>query len=66
MPLYVGEFGTLDTADHDSRLRWTRWVRRELDRLDVPWAYWDFATDFGVFDRDRRAWRRGFLEALTG
>lgn len=65
LPLYVGEFGTLDTADHDSRLRWTRWVRRELDRLDIPWSYWDFATDFGAFDRDRRAWRRGLLEALT-
>lgn len=44
VPLYVGEFGTLDTADHDSRIRWTHWVRRELDRLDLPWAYWDFAT----------------------
>jgi len=66
VPLYVGEFGTLDRADHNSRARWTRWVRRELDRLDVPWAYWDFATDFGAFDRDRRAWRRGLLEALMG
>jgi endoglucanase len=66
VPLYVGEFGTLDTADHDSRVRWTRWVRRELDRLGLAWAYWDFATDFGVYDRDRRAWRRELLEALTG
>ena len=65
VPLYVGEFGTVDTADQDSRIRWTRWVRRELDRLDLPWAYWDFATDFGAYDRDRRAWRRELLEALT-
>jgi endoglucanase len=65
VPLYVGEFGTLYTADHDSRLRWTRWVRRELDRLDLPWAYWDFATDFGAYDRRRQIWRPGLLEALT-
>lgn len=66
VPLYVGEFGTLDTADHDSRVRWTRWVRHELDRLEVSWSYWDFATDFGAFDRARRAWRPGLLEALRG
>jgi endoglucanase len=65
VPLYVGEFGTLQTAAHDSRVRWTRWVRRELDRLDLPWAYWDFATDFGAYDRDRRAWRGELLDALT-
>jgi endoglucanase len=66
VPLYVGEFGTLDRADHDSRVRWTRWVRYELDRLGLAWAYWDFATDFGVYDRDRRAWRPELLGALTG
>ena len=43
-----------------------RWVRRELDRLGLPWAYWDFATDFGAYDRDRRAWRRELLAALMG
>jgi endoglucanase len=65
VPLYVGEFGTLDTAAHDSRIRWTRWVRRELERLGLSWAYWDFATDFGAYERDRRVWRRELLQALT-
>ena len=37
-----------------------------LDRLGLAWAYWDFATDFGVYDRDRRAWRPELLGALTG
>ena len=66
MPLYVSEFGALDTADHDSRVRWTQWVRHELDRLGLPWAYWDFTTDFGAYDLDRRAWRHELLRALTG
>ncbi len=66
VPLYVGEFGALATADHDSRVRWTGWVRRELDRLGLPWAYWDFTTDFGAYDRDRRAWRQELLHALIG
>jgi endoglucanase len=66
VPLYVGEFGALGTADQDSRVRWTSWVRHELDRLSLPWAYWDFATDFGAYDLDRRAWRHELLKALTG
>jgi endoglucanase len=32
----------------------------------TAWAYWDFATDFGVYDRARRAWRPELLAALTG
>jgi endoglucanase len=65
VPLYVGEFGTLNTADHASRVRWTRWVREELERLSLPWAYWDFGTDFGAYDLDRDTWRRHLLDALT-
>jgi endoglucanase len=64
-PLLVGEFGTLETADHASRVAWTGWVRRELERLELPWAYWDFATDFGAYDLARGAWRAPLLEALT-
>src|SRR5215207_5741231 len=50
VPLYVGEFGAVAAADHASRLRWTSWVRRELERLELPWAYWDFATEFAAWD----------------
>jgi endoglucanase len=64
--LFVGEFGALATVDHASRVRWTRWVRQELERLGVPWAYWDFGTDFGAYDLDRRAWRTDLLRALVG
>jgi endoglucanase len=64
VPLYAGEFGTLATADHESRVRWTRWVRHELESLGIPWAYWDFATDFGVYDLEQDAWREDLLGAL--
>lgn len=65
VPLYVGEFGALDRADQGSRVRWTHWVRRELDRLGLPWAYWDFGTDFGAYDLGRHTWRQDLLDALT-
>jgi endoglucanase len=64
VPLYAGEFGALATADRESRVRWTRWVREQLDSLAIPWAYWDFATDFGAYDLERGAWREHLLGAL--
>jgi hypothetical protein len=27
-------------------------------------AYWDLATDFGVYELDRDAWREDLLDAL--
>jgi endoglucanase len=66
VPLYVGEFGAVAAADRASRLRWTAWVRHELERLGIPWAYWDLATEFGVYDLERGAWDAELLDALLG
>jgi endoglucanase len=66
VPLYVGEFGVLAAADRASRLRWTAWVRHELERLEIPWAYWDLATEFGIYDLERRAWDAELLDSLLG
>jgi endoglucanase len=64
VPLYIGEFGAYAAVEHAGRVRWTRWVRTEADRLGLPWAYWDLDTDFGVYDLDRDAWREDLLDAL--
>jgi endoglucanase len=66
VPLYVGEFGVLNAADRASRLRWTAWVLHELERLEIPWAYWDLATEFGTYDLERDAWDAELLDALLG
>lgn len=66
VPLYVGEFGSYEATDQASRVRWTHWVRHELDRLGLPWAYWDFATDFGAYDVEQSAWHDDILEVLLG
>jgi len=63
-PLLAGEFGAIELADQASRVRWTRWVRSELERLGVPWACWDFATDFGLYDLTTGEWRAALLSAL--
>jgi len=66
VPLYFGEFGAMAAADRASRLCWTAWVRHELERLEIPWAYWDLATEFGVYDLERLAWDAELLDALIG
>jgi endoglucanase len=65
-PLFLGEFGVYSRADPPSLLRWARFVRSEAERRSMSWAYWDFATDFGVYDPDRDAWRTPLLHALVG
>lgn len=64
-PLYVGEFGSYSKADPDSRVRWTRTVREEAERREMSWAYWEFGSGFGAFDRQAKAWREPLLRALV-
>lgn len=66
VPLLVGEFGAYERADLDARVRWTRTVRREADRHGMAWCYWDFGSDFGLFDRANGRWCQPLLDALLG
>jgi endoglucanase len=62
--LFIGEFGVYAKANMTSRLRWTTFVRAHAEQLGLSWCYWDFGTDFGVFDPRRDAWREPLLQAL--
>jgi endoglucanase len=66
LPLFLGEFGTLATGALDDRAAWTARVRSEAEQLGLSWCYWDFATDFGAFDRATGAWHAPFKSALLG
>ena len=48
----------------DSRVRWTTAVAREAEARGFAWAYWEFGSGFGVYDRDRGAWREPLRAAL--
>jgi endoglucanase len=60
----LGEFGAYSKADIDSRVRWTEFVRSEAERHGFGWAYWEFASDFGVYDPEEKVWREELLKAL--
>ena len=64
VPLLLGEFCATRRARMAERAAWTRVVRAEAERLGIPWIYWDFATDFGAYDRDRDAWHEPLRAAL--
>jgi endoglucanase len=63
-PLFCGEFGAFSRADMASRERWTFFVARALEERGISWAYWEFASGFGVWDPDTRAWREPLRKAL--
>jgi len=64
--LVLGEFGTYEQADLHARVRWTRSVRMEAERLEMAWCYWDFASDFGVFEPSSGTWHIPLRDALLG
>ena len=64
-PVFLGEFGAFQTADAESRAKWTAAVAREAEARGWSWAYWEFGAGFGAYDRDAKAWRDPLLKALV-
>lgn len=62
--ILLGEFGAYSKADLPSRVRWTEFVAREAERQGFAWAYWEFASGFGIYDPDAKVWREELLRAL--
>jgi endoglucanase len=65
-PIFLGEFGAYDKGDMDSRARYTSFVARTAEKLNFSWAYWQFDSDFIVYDIDKDQWVEPILKALTG
>lgn len=65
-PLYLGEFGAYDRAEMASRARYTRFIARQAEQMEWSWAYWQFDSDFVVYDIDRDAWVEPIRDALVG
>ncbi|WP_169973886.1 glycoside hydrolase family 5 protein [Tautonia rosea] len=63
-PIYLGEFGAYSRADLASRARWTAFIARQAEERGFSWAYWEFGSGFGAFDREEGRWRPELLNAL--
>lgn len=64
-PIHLGEFGVYKAADLDSRVNYIKVMVSESERLDIPWAYWDFANAFGVYNPKTGKWIEPMVRALT-
>ena len=63
-PIFLGEFGAYDKGDMDSRARYTAFVARTAEKLGFSWAYWQFDSDFIVYNIDKECWVEPILDAL--
>jgi endoglucanase len=63
-PVYLGEFGAYDKGAMDARVRWTSAVARAAEQHGWSWSYWQFDSDFILYDVKRDAWVEPILHAL--
>jgi endoglucanase len=63
-PLYLGEFGTYEKAELAARARWTSAMVTEADARGIPYAYWELRSGFGLYDLEKKQWRKELLEAV--
>jgi len=63
-PILLGEFGAYEKAPMESRVLWTAHVARAAESLGWAWTYWQFDSDFIVFDIEKDGWFEPILGAL--
>lgn len=63
-PLTLGEFGAYEKGDMASRVRWTNFIARQAEARNWSWSYWQFDSDFIVYDIDKGEWVKPILNAL--
>ncbi len=63
--IFLGEFGAYDKAPMASRARYTAAVARAAEKRGWSWAYWQFDSDFILYDIGRGAWVEPIRDALV-
>lgn len=63
-PLTLGEFGAYEKADMPSRVRWTNYVARQAEKRKWSWSYWQFDSDFILYDMKKDDWVEPIKNAL--
>lgn len=64
-PIWLGEFGAYDKAPLASRAAYDAAVARAAERRGWAWCYWQFDSDFVVFDVARDQWVAPIWHALV-
>jgi endoglucanase len=64
-PILLGEFGAFDKAPQEDRIRYTAAVARAAEKRGWAWTYWQFDSNFIVYDIDKDAWNTPIYKALV-
>ncbi|WP_082536336.1 MULTISPECIES: glycoside hydrolase family 5 protein [unclassified Roseateles] len=64
-PILLGEFGALETAGMAQRVAWTAAVARAAEARGFAWSYWQFDSDFVLWDMKADGWVKPIHGALV-
>ena len=63
--LYCGEYGTIDLADNESKLRWLKDIHAVFKKFGIGHALWNYKEkDFGLTDERFAGIREAFIRIL--
>ena len=63
-PILLGEFGALEKGGSLYRVLWTDAVARSAEAKGFGWSYWQFDSDFVVWDMKKDGWVKTIHGAL--
>lgn len=66
-PIFLGEFGAYDRGGSsiEERARYAATVRSATEANGIPWAYWQFDSDFVLYDIHHERWIEPIRDALV-
>jgi endoglucanase len=64
-PVFLGEFGAYDKAPLEDRSEYTSAVARAAEERGWAWGYWQFDSNFIVYDIDADRWNEPIYRALV-
>ena len=64
-PMLMGEFGALESAGMAQRAAWTAAVARAAEARGFGWSYWQFDSDFVLWDMAADGWVKPIHGALV-
>ena len=65
VPLYCGEYGVIELADHQAMLRWLRDIHAVMDKHGIGRALWNYKEkDFGFCGEEFAGIRDQFISIL--
>jgi len=62
--VFLGEFGVYDKAPLESRMRYLKFVTGAAEKSGWSWAYWQFDSDFILYDVTKEEWVQPVRDAL--